>query len=63
MFTTTSGAQPSLLYKRLKNTPKKARTAVGRLELHHGSIIEHNRFTYSRISEVQEHYAGLLEKS
>ncbi len=47
MFTTTSGSQPSTLYKRLKNNPKKARTAVGRLELQHGSILEHNRFTWT----------------
>jgi hypothetical protein len=47
MFTTTSGAQPSTLYKRLKNNPKKARRAVGRLELQHGSILEHNRFTWA----------------
>ena len=47
MFTTTSGAQPSTLYKRLKNNPKKARTAVGKLELQHGSILEHNRFTWT----------------
>ena len=47
MFTTTSGAQPSTLYKRLKNDPKKASTAVGRLELQHGSILEHNRFTWT----------------
>lgn len=62
MFTTTSGAQPSPLYKRLKNKPTKARTAVVRLELQHGSIMEHDRFTCSRISEVQELYRGLLEK-
>ena len=47
MFTTTSGAQPSTIYKRLKNNPKQARTAVGRLELQHGSILEHNRFTWT----------------
>ena len=47
MFTTTSGSQPSTLYKRLKNKPKKARTAVGRLELQHGSILEQNRFTWT----------------
>ncbi len=47
MLTTTSGAQPSTLYKRLKNDPEKARTAVGRLELQHGSILEHNRFTWT----------------
>lgn len=47
MFTTTSGAQPFTLYKRLKNNSEKARTAVGRLELQHGSILEHNRFTWT----------------
>ena len=47
MLTTTSGAQPSSLYKRLKNNPEKARTAVERLELQHGSILEHNRFTWT----------------
>ena len=47
MLTTTSGAQPSTLYKRLKNNPEKARTAVERLELQHGSILEHNRFTWT----------------
>ncbi len=47
MLTTTSGAQPSTLYKRLKNNPKQARTVVGRLELQHGSILEHNRFTWT----------------
>ena len=47
MLTTTSGAEPSTLYKRLKNNPQKVRTAVGRLELQHGSILEHNRFTWT----------------
>jgi len=47
ILTTTSGAQPSTLYKRLKNNPEEARTAVGRLELQHGSILEHNRFTWT----------------
>ncbi len=47
MFTTTSGAHPSTIYKRLKNNPNQARTAVGRLELQHGSILEHNRFTWT----------------
>ncbi len=47
MFTTTSGSQPSTLNTRLKNNPKRARKAVGRLELQHGSILEHNRFTWT----------------
>ena len=47
MLTTTSGAQPSTLYRRLKNNSEEVRTAVGRLELQHGSILEHNRFTWT----------------
>jgi hypothetical protein len=47
MLTTTSGAKPTTLFMRLKENPEKARTAVGRLELQHGSILEHNRFTWT----------------
>jgi hypothetical protein len=47
MLTTTSGSKPTLLFMRLKENQKKARTAVGRLELQHGSILEHNRFTWT----------------
>lgn len=63
MFNTTSGAEPSALCKRLNNNAPKIKTAIGRLELHHGSIIEHNRFTHGRISEVRERYRELLLKS
>ena len=61
MLTTTSGAQPSTLYKRLKNNPEKARTAVERLELQHGSILEHNRFTWTLEATEGEVLRILLE--
>ena len=61
MFTTTSGAQPSTLYKRLKKNPEKARTAVGRLELQHGSILEHNRFTWTLEATEGEVLGIMLE--
>ena len=61
MFTTTSGAQPSTIYKRLKNNPKQARTAVGRLELQHGSILEHNRFTWTLEATEGEVFRIILE--
>lgn len=46
MLTTTSGAKPSTLYRRLKANPEKVRGIVGRLEVQHGSILEHNRLTW-----------------
>ena len=46
MLTTTSGAQPSILYDRLLHKPKKIKDIVGRLEVQHGNILEHNRLTW-----------------
>jgi len=57
MLTTTSGAQPSILYDRLLHKPEKAKEIVGRLEVQHGNILEHNRLTWiveSSPSEVLE---------
>ncbi len=46
MLTTTSGAQPSVLYQRLLNKPDKVRDIVGRAEVQHGNILEHNRLVW-----------------
>jgi hypothetical protein len=46
MLTTTSGAAPSTLYHRLLEDPGKVRDVVGRLEVQHGSILEHNRLSW-----------------
>ena len=46
MLTTTSGAAPSNLYHRLSANPGKVAEIVGRLEVQHGSIIEHNRLDW-----------------
>lgn len=46
MLTTTSGAAPSNLYHRLSANPEKVRDIVGRLEVQHGSILEHNRLSW-----------------
>ena len=43
MLTTTSGAKPSTLYKRLKEDRGRVADVVGRLEAQHGSTLEHNR--------------------
>ena len=46
MLTTTSGAAPSSLYHRLSVNPAKVTDIVGRLEVQHGSILEHNRLDW-----------------
>lgn len=46
MLTTTSGAAPSSLYHRLSANPAKVAEIVGRLEVQHGSILEHNRLDW-----------------
>ena len=45
MLTTTSGASPSRLFHRLLANPAKVAETVGRIEVQHGSILEHNRLT------------------
>ena len=46
MLTTTSGAAPSNLFHRLSANPAKVAEIVGRLEVQHGSILEHNRLNW-----------------
>ncbi|MDP2899782.1 MAG: hypothetical protein Q8O47_02290 [Candidatus Bathyarchaeota archaeon] len=46
MLTTMSGAAPSSLYSRLIFNPTKVAEIVGRLEVQHGSILEHNRLNW-----------------
>jgi hypothetical protein len=46
MLTTTSGATPSNLYHRLSTNPGNVAEIVGRLEVQHGSILEHNRLNW-----------------
>ena len=46
MLTTTSGAQPGVLYDRLLSNPGKVKEVVGRLEVQHGNILEHNRLVW-----------------
>ena len=47
MLTTTSGALPSTLFAKLKATPGKVADIVGRVEVQHGNILEHNRLVWS----------------
>ncbi len=60
MLTTTSGAAPSSLYHRLSANPGKVAEIVGRLEVQHGSIIEHNRLDWLLEAEEGEVLKVLL---
>jgi hypothetical protein len=60
MLTTTSGAAPSNLYHRLSANPGKVEEIVGRLEVQHGSIIEHNRLDWLLEAEEGEVLKVLL---
>jgi hypothetical protein len=57
MLTTTSNAVPSTLFFNLSNNPEKVSRIVERLEVQHGSILEHNRLIWlieAEDSEVME---------
>ncbi len=46
MLTTTSGAQPSVLFERLINRPEKVKNVINRIEVQHGNILEHNHIIW-----------------
>lgn len=54
MLTTTSGALPSTLFDRLKSKPEKVADIVGRVEVQHGNILEHNRLVWSLEASNEE---------
>ena len=60
MLTTTSGATPSTLFHRLTGEPAKVADVVGRLEVQHGSVMEHNRLSWLLEAEEGEVLKVLL---
>lgn len=46
MLTTTSGSLPSIIHGRLVGNPEEVGEVVGRLEVQHGNVLEHNRLTW-----------------
>jgi hypothetical protein len=46
MLTTTSGVAPSTLFHMLSTNPKKVNEVVERVEVQHGSILEHNKLNW-----------------
>ena len=60
-LTTTSGAQPSILYEKLVLNPDKTADIVSRIEVQHGSIMEHNRLTWILEADEKEILEVLLK--
>lgn len=46
MLTTTSGSLPSTIHGRLVGSPDEVGEVVGRLEVQHGNVLEHNRLVW-----------------
>jgi hypothetical protein len=46
MLTTTSGSMPSTIHERLMVNPERVSEIVGRLEIQHGNVLEHNRLIW-----------------
>ena len=54
MLTTTSGALPSILFNRLQVNPQKVKEVIGRIEVQHGNILEHNRLVWKLEANADE---------
>ena len=59
MLTTTSGAMPSTLYNRLLVKPEKVADIVGRIEVQHGNILEHNRLVW-RLDAIRDEVLSIM---
>jgi hypothetical protein len=62
MLTTTSGAMPSTLYNRLIANPEKVQEIVGRVEVQHGNILEHNRLVW-RLEASRDEILSIMLRS
>ncbi len=62
MLTTTSGALPSTLYHRLLANPEKVNDVVGRVEVQHGNILEHNRLVW-RLEATRDEVLSIMLRS
>lgn len=46
VLTTTSKSKPSALFRRLKEDPERVANILGRIEVQHGSVLDHNRLCW-----------------
>jgi hypothetical protein len=46
ILTTSSGSKPSTIFNRLAHSRERVERLVDRIEVHHGSILDHNRLCW-----------------
>ena len=61
MLTTTSGSMPSSIHGRLVGSPEEVGEVVGRLEVQHGNILEHNRLIWEVEATSDEVLEAMLD--
>lgn len=61
VLTTTSRSRPSTLFKRLQKDPERVADILGRIEVQHGSILDHNRLCW-RVEASDNEVLGVLLK-
>jgi hypothetical protein len=61
MLTTTSSVPPAIFFERLKKNPEQVKKIVSRLEIQHGSILEHNSLVWQVEANQEEILKILLE--
>lgn len=61
VLTTTSKSNPTTLFRRLKENPKRVARVLSRIEVQHGSILEHNRLCW-RLEASDEEVLEILLK-
>jgi hypothetical protein len=61
MLTTTSGSMPSSIHGRLMGSPEEVGEVVGRLEVQHGNILEHNRLIWEVEATSDEVLEAMLD--
>ncbi len=61
VLTTASKSSPSTLFQRLKSDPKKVADILDRIEVQHGSILDHNRLCW-RMEATEREVLEILLK-
>jgi hypothetical protein len=59
VLTTTSKSKPSALFRRLKKDPERVANILGRIEVQHGSVLDHNRLCW-RVKATDEEVLEVL---
>lgn len=62
LLTTSTPSSPVSIYRRLMRDPERVRAILGRVELHHGSLLEHNQLCWL-LEASRDEVLELLMKS